>query len=295
MRSLALLALGAALLSGDGAGAADGEATVRILFTNNSNGKLTDCNCRNDPYGGLAERVSLVREYRSRHDDILLLDSGGYLGLTDVDRRAPRVFALMNLMGYDAWGVGDQELYRGLESFTGLLGGHREKVISASIRGRDGTEAFTPFRIFTPGEVRIAVTGIAAPETFAFSPKDAIDFTWGKPEETLKALLPGLRTKADYVVVLSQMGYTIDRRIAGSVPGIDLIIGSHSQTLLEREVREGGCRIVQAGKNGGRVGEVTLLFDTKKTMKKFSYRLIEVDKSYKIPGEVMPMLDFGRN
>lgn len=283
------------LLSVEAAGAVDEGTTVRILFTSNSNGKLMDCNCRNDPYGGLAERVSLVRDYRSRHADMLLLDAGGYLGLTDVDRKAPRVFALMNLMGYDAWGVGDQELYRGLEKFVLLLGDDREKVVSASIRNRKGEDAFTPYKIFTVGSVRIAVTGIAAPETFAFSPKDAIDFTWEKPEETLKKLLPELRRRADYVVVLSQMGYDVDRGIAGKILGIDLIIGSHSQTLLEREVKEGSCRIVQAGKNGGRVGEVTLAFDGKRTMKRFSYRLVAVDKTYKIPSEVIPIVDFGRN
>ncbi len=284
-----------ALLSVDSAGAVDDGSTIRILFTNNSDGKLTDCNCRNDPYGGLAERVSLVKDYRNRNADMLLFDSGGYLGLTDVDRKAPKVFALMNLMGYDAWGAGDQELYRGLAKFMALLGGNREKVVSASIRDRNGGEVFARFRIFTVGSVRIAVTGLAAPETFAFSPKDAIDYTWETPEQTLAVLLPELRKQADYVVVLSQMGYDIDRRIAGSVPGIDLIIGGHSQTLLEREVKNGNCRIVQAGKNGGRVGEVTLVFDGERNLKRFSYRLIAVDHTYTIPKEVLPLLDFGRN
>ena len=93
-----------ALLLGSISGRAVDEKTVRILFTNNSNGKLVDCNCRNDPYGGLAERVSLVREYRAQHPDLLLLDSGGYLGLSDVDRKGPIVFNLMDIMGYHAWG-----------------------------------------------------------------------------------------------------------------------------------------------------------------------------------------------
>lgn len=282
--------LGAAILHGSFA-AADGSRTVRILFTNNSNGKLIDCNCRNDPFGGLAERVSLVREYRGRYPGVLLFDSGGYFGLSDVDRKWPVVIRLMNLMGYDAWGVGDQELYRGLERFTAFLGDSSGKTLSASIRTRDGEPVFAPYRIFTVDSIRIAVIGIVAPETFAFFPKEAVDFTYDAPEEVLARVLPVLRKTADYVIVFSQMGEKVDERIAGKVSGINLIIGGHSQTLLEKEVNVSGCRIVQAGKGGGRVGEVVIVFNGARGVKKFSYRLIEVGGAYKVPKDVQVILD----
>jgi 2',3'-cyclic-nucleotide 2'-phosphodiesterase (5'-nucleotidase family) len=299
------LALGVALLHGSGAPVADGERTVRVLFTNNSNGKLTDCNCRNDPFGGLAERVSFVREYRSRRPDMLLLDSGGYFGLSDVDRKGPVVLKLMSLMGYDAWGVGDQELYRGLDRFTPFLGGSHGRVLSASIKTRSGEPAFTPYRIFTVDSVQVAVTGIVGPDTFAYFPKEAVDFSYDPPEEALARVLPALRESADYVIVLSQMGVKADEAIAAKLPGIDLIIGGHSQTLLEKELRIlgsptfalhksgrlSGCRIVQAGKGGGRVGEVTVVFNGARRVKGFSYRLIEIGDAYTVPQDVRAILD----
>jgi 2',3'-cyclic-nucleotide 2'-phosphodiesterase (5'-nucleotidase family) len=285
------LALGAALLQGSCAAAAEGERTVRVLFTNNSNGKLTDCHCRNDPFGGLAERVSFVREYRGRYPGVLLLDSGGYFGLSDVDRKGPVVVNLMTLMGYDAWGVGDQELYRGLERFTTLISGSRGRVLSASIKTKSGEPVFAPYRIFTVDSVRVAVTGLVAPETFAFFPKEAADFSYDTPEEVLARVLPDLRKSADYVIVLSQMGMSADKRIAGKVRGVDLIIGGHSQTLLEKEENVSGCRIVQAGKGGGRVGEAVIIFDSARRVKKFSYRLIEVGDAYRVPQDVLAILD----
>ncbi|MHB9031190.1 MAG: bifunctional UDP-sugar hydrolase/5'-nucleotidase [Candidatus Latescibacterota bacterium] len=289
---LPFLALAALLPPGDTEAANPGSVReVRILFTNNSNGKLEDCNCRNDPFGGLAERVSLVREYRERHPEVLLLDSGGYLGLNDVDRKGPATMRLMEMMNYRAWGVGDQELYRGLKRFLTLSGEHRERMVSATIADREGKRPFAEYRVFPVNSVRIAVLGLTAPETFSFFPKENMDFTHESPESALARLLPALRKEADYIIALSQMGRKTDEAIAAKAPGIDLIIGGHSQTLLEKEIPVGKCRIVQAGKGGGRVGEVTLEFDGSNRLKQFSYKLLEVNEKYSVPQDVRVILD----
>jgi 2',3'-cyclic-nucleotide 2'-phosphodiesterase (5'-nucleotidase family) len=288
---LKYLALGAGLLYCSPSFAAGEAHTVRILFTNNSNGKLTDCGCRSDPFGGLAERVSFVREYRGKNPNALLLDSGGYLGLNDRDRKGPAVLRLMNLMGYDAWGAGDQELYRGLDRFVALLGDSRGKVVSASIKTSGRESPFAAYRYVTVDSIKIAITSIVSGETFAYSPKEGMDFLYDPPEAALARVLPIMRQNADYVIVLSQMGVKEDERIAAAVQGIDLIIGGHSQTLLEQELNVGGCRIVQAGKGGGRVGEIVVNFDNARLMKDFSYRLIEVGDAYKTPPDAQAILD----
>jgi 2',3'-cyclic-nucleotide 2'-phosphodiesterase (5'-nucleotidase family) len=289
---LPFLALAGLLPPGDAEAAHSGSTReVRILFTNNSNGKLEDCNCRNDPFGGLAERVSLVREYRKRYPEALLLDSGGYLGLNNVDRKGPATMRLMEMMDYRAWGVGDQELYRGLGRFLTLSGKYRERMISATITGREGNRPFAEYRVFVVNSVRIAVLGLTSPETFAFFPKESMDFSHEKPEPALTRLLPLLRKEADYIVALSQMGRKTDEDFAAKMPGIDLIIGGHSQTLLEKEITVGKCRIVQAGKGGGHVGEVILGFDRSNRVKQFSYTLLKVDKKYSIPQDVRAILE----
>jgi len=271
----------------------NGEETgtvVRILFTNNSNGKLVDCNCPNDPYGGLAERVGLVREYGKYFSDFLLLDSGGYLGLSKVGRKRDTVFRLMEIMGYDALGISDQELYYGLGSFLSAFGKWRDDIVSASLFTAGGRRVFEPYRIFTVKGVRLAVIGLLAEETFRFFPGASRDFTVEDPDTTLRRYMPELMRSADYIIVLSQMGRKKDEEIAKRWDDIDLIIGGHSQTLLEKALRVGKCRIVQAGKNGGRVGEIVLVFDEAKRMKKFSYKLFEVNERYTIPEDIKPLL-----
>ena len=267
------------------------EATVRILFTNNSNGKLKDCNCPNDPYGGLAERVSLIRSYREEYPDMLLLDSGGYFGLSGMKSRGPVVLKLMDIMGYDTLGIGDQELYHSLKWFLDLLGDRGDKIINASLYTREGNPVFKSHRILTMCGVRFGILGLISDETFRFFPGENKDFTVEDPDVTLKRLLPELKISSDYVIVLSQMGREKDEEIAHKWPGIDLIIGGHSQTLLEKAIQISNCRIVQAGRNGGRVGEIVLTFEPSKKLKNFSYNLIDVLNQYTIPSDIKPLVE----
>ena len=292
MRLWVYLVLIPAILLNSGTGiSANENISVRILFTNNSNGKLVDCNCRDDPYGGLAERVDLIRSYREKYPDVLLLDSGGYFGLSNIERKGNIILKLMEIMKYEVCGVGDQELYHGREKFFELFGWYGDRVINASLYTKEGKSLFSPYRIVTVNGIKIGVIGLASNETFKYFPEDYKDFTVKEPDSTLERILPLLKSTCDYIIILSQMGVKTDEKIAEKWSDIDLIIGGHSQTLLKKALTIQNCRIVQAGKNGGRVGEIILTFDITKKMNTFSYHLLEVSNKYKIPPDVQLLID----
>ncbi|MBN1291820.1 MAG: hypothetical protein JXB48_08265 [Candidatus Latescibacteria bacterium] len=287
---LKLLLIPVLLLSNVTGITAQQDTKVRILFTNNSNGKLENCHCRNDNTGGLAERVGFLRDYRKKNTNVLLLDSGGYMGLYDIDKKGPKILRLMNMMQYDGWGIGDQELYRSFKRFISQFGGFREHMINASLVDENAAPVFERYKIFTFGAVTIGVTGLVSGETFRFFPDESRDFVFESPETILEELIPEMKESCDYIVVLSQIGKNGDVALAEKRTDIDLIIGGHSQTLLEEAIEVSGCRIVQAGKGGGRVGEITLTFDAEKVLRNFTYRLIELDESYLIPDDIKPIL-----
>ena len=265
---------------------AEEDIYIRILFTNNSNGKLVDCNCRSDPYGGLAERVELIRSYREKYPDVLLLDSGGYFGLSNVEWKGPVVLKLMEIMEYEACGIGDQELYHGLDRFLELFGWYSDRIVNASLYTVEGEPVFTPYRIVTVNGVRIGITGLVSDETFKYFPEERQDFTIAQLDSILNKILPVMKSSSDYIIVLSQMGVKMDEKVAERWNDIDLIIGGHSQTLLKKAITVSDTRIVQAGKNGGMVGEIILTFDESRKIKNFSYNLLEVLKKYKIPQDI---------
>jgi 2',3'-cyclic-nucleotide 2'-phosphodiesterase (5'-nucleotidase family) len=90
------------------------------------------------------------------------------------------------------------------------------------------------------------------------------------PVAVAAALVPELRRDADVMIVLSHAGLDDDRRMAARVPGIDVIVGGHSHTLLEAPVvvlnpanANGyrGTAIVQAGSKGRWLGRTTVHFE----------------------------------
>jgi len=262
------------------------EPEVRLLFTNNANGKLRNCNCRSDPYGGLAERVSLVTAYSTDHPDLVIVDSGGAIGLWDDEAAGTLVFDLMRRMKYVAVGVGDQEVYQGLGVFLERFGSFRDLFVSASFRDTRGETVFEPYRIVTVGGIRIGITGLVSEETFRFFPEGSRDFMYISPDSALATVMPALMKSSDFIVVLSQLGFEGDKAIAARWPGIGFIAGGHSQTLLQEPVRTGKAVIGQTGKNGGRVGEIVLRRGQDGKVIVSSYRLIEVTGKYTIPPDI---------
>ncbi|OGP54000.1 MAG: hypothetical protein A2Y65_02070 [Deltaproteobacteria bacterium RBG_13_52_11] len=80
-----------------------------------------------------------------------------------------------------------------------------------------------------------------------------------------------LRSKADIICLISHCGEEVDKRLASTVPGIDVIVGGHSHSrlpsgefiwrtedLMANEVN--GTIIVQAHQWGGELGRCDLLF-----------------------------------
>ncbi|MCW3055210.1 MAG: 5-nucleotidase/2,3-cyclic phosphodiesterase-like hydrolase, partial [Chthonomonadales bacterium] len=54
------------------------------------------------------------------------------------------------------------------------------------------------------------------------------------------------------------IGATRDQELASTVPGIDLIIGGHSHTVLEEGIQVENTLIVQAGSRGSHVGRIEI-------------------------------------
>src|SRR5947209_20319383 len=58
------------------------------------------------------------------------------------------------------------------------------------------------------------------------------DLQMEKPIDIAKQLVPDLRKHADLVVAVTHDGIEEDEQMAREVPGIDVIVGGHSHTLL---------------------------------------------------------------
>lgn len=144
---------------------------------------------------------------------------------------------------------------------------------------------FDARRMFERGGVRIAVIGQAMPTTPIANPRWMIPkWTFGIREREVQAQVDEARAAgAALVVLLSHNGFSIDRKLASRVRGIDVILVAHTHDAIPVPVQVGRTLLVTSGSHGKFVSRLDL--DVReREVKGFRYRLIPV-LSEIVPGD----------
>jgi len=256
IRTLLLLSLSAGFAGAD-------PVTIRILHLNDFHGFA-------EPYtpygaagqaGGIAWLAASADRLR-REKPTLFLAAGDMIQGNNWANlsRGESSLELMNLLGLDAMVVGNHEFDFGQEVLKKRVAQARFPVLAANV---EGVPSLKPFIIRRINGVRVALVGIVTEDTpVSTHPRNVVGLRFSSPAETLKRLIPELRRQADLIVVVSHIGYAEDRRLAEQVPGIDVIVGGHSHTRVDRPARVGDTFIVQAWEHGKVLGVLDLTVDT---------------------------------
>lgn len=224
---------------------------LEILYTGCTNARFENCRCPNDPLGAMEKRTAEI-ERRREEGDVILVDSGDFMPATYDTLTARYVVEAMAVAGYDAVGVGDQELMQGPEILKMISG--KLPLISANVVYPDGTPIADKVRIIQRGGDVYAFTALISKDALRFIPRERVDyFRVLDPDSALAAVRSEIPTGARFIV-LSHSGETKDLKNAARWKGIDLIIGGHSQSVIEGVNKETSIPIVQAGGNGRYLG-----------------------------------------
>lgn len=233
--------------------------TVTILYTNNNNGNINYCDCGDEPKGGLARRKTLFDRVRTKEKHVLAVDAGDVLNAFGFNRNQDSVaLILYKKMAYDAVNIGEQEFANGFEFYYKNVRTSGLPLVSSSLFYRDSLLT-RPYILKTVNGVRFGITGYTPAESFRYLPnKHLLPITLPDAKERLTKTIGELRSLSDIVIVLSQAGYEEDIRLAKTTPGINVIIGGHTQMEIDENFREGTTIIAQAGGNGEWVGQLTI-------------------------------------
>ncbi|CAH8768430.1 5'-nucleotidase C-terminal domain-containing protein [Paenibacillus dendritiformis] len=268
----------------------DEEFQLRLLHTNDTHAHLDS----------VPRRITAIKEARGGADHSLLLDAGDvfsgtlyfnkYEGLADLD--------FMNLVGYDAMTFGNHEFDAGPAKLANFIKQAKFPFVSSNIDfdkepelqgmfqheiGHPGAEAsIYPAIILDVDGEKVGVFGLTTEDTaFLASPGEHIAFR--NYAESARATVAMLREEGiDKIIALTHLGYEVDRALAESVEGIDIIIGGHSHTKLTEPAvieRADGERtlIVQTGEYGRYLGELDVTFDRNGALTDWSGKLTDID------------------
>jgi len=224
---------------------------LTILHTNDLHGKLSD------------RAVERIARERASSERSILLDAGDAVSSGNVYYRpgGEPILARMSDLGYDAMALGNREFHflaAGLRSKVKLA---RFPILSANLRSKDSpiASSILPSVTFEFGGLNVAVFGLSVPMIAKRMLVGRLSPFWFEdPIEAVAEIVPDLRERAAVLIALTHIGIESDVELAGSVPGINLIVGGHTHAALEEPRFVGETAIVHAGYWGRCLGKVEI-------------------------------------
>jgi sulfur-oxidizing protein SoxB len=136
---------------------------------------------------------------------------------------------------------------------------------------------FHAMRLFERGGVNVAVIGQAFPYSPIANPRWMMpSWSFGIREDGLRrSIAEARRLGAEVVVLLSHDGFDVDRKLAGRVEGIHVILTAHTHDALPQPIRIGNTLLVASGSSGKFLSRLDLVVENGR-VKDFQFALIPV-------------------
>ncbi|HEX4998356.1 MAG TPA: bifunctional UDP-sugar hydrolase/5'-nucleotidase [Terriglobia bacterium] len=247
--------------------AAQAPTRVTIMHTNDLHGQIGPRNGQ----GGLAEIATIMRAGRPD----LLLDAGDLFTGTYVDDRfegRPTILA-MNAIGYTAGTIGNHEFDYGQSVLADRIREAKFPLLSANLES--AIPGIRPFVVVRVKGIRIGLIGLTTADVRTTThPRNLAGIRVREAVETLHEVLPEVRARADFVIVMAHLTDEEERRVAAAFPEIRLIIGGHNHSVVG-PVQRGETLIAKTGSIGRNVGQIDLEFQGTR-MTRMDARLIPV-------------------
>lgn len=235
---------------------------------------------KNPNMGGVARRAALIESIRNENPNVLLLDAG------DIFQGTPYFnyyggeleFKLMSMMKYDLATIGNHDFDNGIEGLFNQLPNANFEFVSANYDFKntimDGH--VKPYRIFHKAGIKVGVFGLGIKLDGLVDKKSYKETIYNSPLEVAQDMSRILKHehKCDLVICLSHIGYKYkgepdkicDFKLAGLTKNIDLIIGGHTHTFLDKptvlkNIDGQDVLVNQVGCYGINLGRIDFYFD----------------------------------
>ncbi len=253
--------------------------TITILHTNDMHSRIEafpDDGGRNANQGGMLKLAALVKKIRSENKAVLLLDSGDawqgtpYFNLY----KGELEFKLMTQIGYDASTLGNHEFDNGLEGILEQLphAGFPHLCANYDFSKTILQKQFSPYHVFKKNGINIGVFGLGIALDGLVNQKNYGQTKYLDPVEIAQEMVQELKAKKCHAIIcLSHLGYGYkstqidDLKLASKVSGIDLILGGHTHTFMDKptvvqSIGGHSTLIHQAGTGALVLGKIDLTF-----------------------------------
>ena len=228
---------------------------ITILHTNDTHSHIDPFpidHPKNPNMGGAARRAAIIESIRKEEKNVLLLDAG------DIFQGTPYFnyyggeleFKLMSMMQYDLATMGNHDFDNGIDGFYAQLPHAKFDFVSANYDFKNTVlnDIVKPYKIINKDGIKIGIFGLGVQLEGLVDKKLYKETVYNNPIEVAQDMTRILKEekKCDLVICLSHLGFKYkdepekpsDIVLAQKTKNIDLIIGGHTHTFLDKPVIE---------------------------------------------------------
>ena len=240
---------------------------------------------KNPNMGGVARRAALIENIRKENPNVLLLDAG------DIFQGTPYFnyyggeleFKLMTMMKYDLATIGNHDFDNGIDGLYAQLPNAGFEFVSANYDFRNTVMNghVKPYKIFDKDGIKVGVFGLGIGLEGLVDKKNYKETVYNDPLTVAQDMSRILKheKKCDLVICLSHIGYQYknepdkicDTKLATLTKDIDLIIGGHTHTFLDKptvlkNVEDKDVLVNQVGCYGINLGRIDFYLEDSKSV-----------------------------
>ncbi len=258
-------------------------STQKITFvhTNDLHGSFTPEEDGGNPVARISGYCKQVR----KDNPFALCTHGGDIyekgDVTELISSGRTTRAVFGALGFDVAVVGNHDLAWSLKEFFAYSRTFGTMMLASNVKyvGQNPAEyGGVDYAIADVGCVRVGFFGMVSKGYDERDEQTDQDYypealaTRHDYERRAREMVAKLKGKVDLIVMVSHVGIEEDRKLAKAVPGIDVILSSHSHDAVTETIN--GVPILQADAYANYIGRLDLIYDLKKRrLKKHEMRL----------------------
>ena len=264
---------------------------LTLLHSNDMHGDFLSETVGGDEVGGISMLCGYVNKVKAEIPNSIYCISGDMLqgSLIDTEFRGISTIEIMNYLSPDVVSLGNHEIDYGLGHLLLLERCASFPIVNANLFIKNPyTRLFQSHIIHHVDGMKVMFIGIITSEVLSALRQDSVLGSLVDVEEAAKEIgriCDAYRTDdIDFTVLLTHIGFEEDKRLAELLNpdwGVDVIIGGHSHTKLDKPEEVNGVLIAQAAVGTDQIGRFDIVVDTdKNSVFEYRWELVPINKSH---------------
>ncbi len=244
--------------------------------------------------GGLALLSGYINRVRQEEENVLYVISGDMVqgSLIDSEYKGISTMEIMNYLAPDVVALGNHEFDYGLPHLLFLEKMANFPIVNANLYVKKyNKRLMNPYKIINQAGFDILFTGIITEKVMDSINMDKLVGSFISLEEAGqevgKICNAYKNDDIDLTILLTHIGFESDIKLAKMLKkqwGVDMIIGGHSHTVLQKPEKVNNILIAQAGVGSDQVGRFDITVDDdSNSIVDYQWQLIPIDNNLAEP------------